>query len=136
MIEIQKKDNRRPFGLNIIIVLQLALAIFLILALLGNQGISSYLRLLVRNPIFYSWAGWVLVGFLVLAVIGLLLLRRWGWILTMILTGIFLFLTIWSYFQGSPNFVAMVIDLVIVFYLNQRDVQAPFERHESAGGVR
>jgi hypothetical protein len=46
----------------------------------------------------------------------------------MILTGIGLAFTIWSYFQGTPNYLPMLIDVVIVFYLNQRDVQQYFER--------
>ena len=76
------KTKRRPFGLYLIILLQLFLAIFLALALLGEKTIATYLKVLVQNPVFYSWFGWVLIGFLVLAVLGLLLLKRWAWILT------------------------------------------------------
>lgn len=120
--------NRRPFGLYIIIALQLGIALFLALALLGETRISPYLRLIISNPFFYRAYGWVLVGFLLLAVIGLVRLKRWGWTLTMILTGFSLALSILNYFQGSPNYIVMISDIVIVFYLNQRDVQAPFTR--------
>ena len=136
MIEQEMKDKRRPFGLYIIIALQLAVAISLALALLGEQTIASYLKILVQNRVFYSWLGWVLIGCLVLAVIGLLLLKRWGWILTMILTGIGLSYAILVYFKGHPNYIAMALDLVIVFYLNQRDVQSPFKNAEYSIGTR
>jgi len=53
----EKKAKRRPFGLYLIIVLQLFLAIFLALALLGEKTIATYLKGFVQNPIFYTWFG-------------------------------------------------------------------------------
>jgi hypothetical protein len=120
------EEKNTPFGLYIISIIQLAIAILLGLALLGEDLVTQYLRLVIRNPLFYSGYGWLLVGLLLLAVIGLLRLKRWGWVLTMFLTGIGLGFNIWNYFQGTPNFIAMVGYLVIVFYLNQREVQRPF----------
>lgn len=134
-MEPEMQHKSRPFGLYVIIGLEVVLAIFLALALLSVQGVSSYSGILVQNPIFYLWYGWVLVGCLALAALGLLFLKRWGWILTMILTGISLSYAIWSYFQGNPNYIGMVMDLVIVFYLNQREVQLPFMQAETPWGV-
>jgi hypothetical protein len=136
MVEKENMAKRRPFGLYLIIALQLVVAILLVLALLGEKTIAIYLKLLVQNPIFYTWFGWVLIGFLLLAVLGLWILKRWGWILTMILTGLGLGFSIWSYFQGSPHYISMVLYLVIVFYLNQRDVQYPFLQSNNSEGVR
>ena len=136
MIEEGYKSTHRPFGLYLIIILQLFLAILLAMALLGEKTIAAYLKILIQNPIFYSWFGWVLIGFEVLSVLGLLMLRRWGWVLTMILTGIGLSYAIWSYFQGSPHYIPMVIYLVIVFYLNQRDVQSAFLDNLYSEGAR
>ena len=136
MLAEKNKPKRRPFGLYFIIGLQLIIAISLSLALLGEVNIATYLKVLVQNPIFYTWMGWVLIGFLTLAVIGLLLLKRWGWILTMIMTGIGLSLSIWSYFSGTPRYIPMLIYIVIVFYLNQRDVQSPFLNKPKSVGVR
>jgi hypothetical protein len=135
MVEKENMAKRRPFGLYLIIALQLVVAILLVLALLGEKTIAIYLKLLVQNPIFYTWFGWVLIGFLLLAVLGLWILKRWGWILTMILTGLGLGFSIWSYFQGSPHYISMVLYLVIVFYLNQRDVQYPFLQSNNSEGV-
>ena len=136
MVEKENMAKRRPFGLYLIIALQLVVAILLVLALLGEKTIAIYLKLLVQNPIFYTWFGWVLIGFLLLAVLGLWILKRWGWILTMILTGLGLGFSIWSYFQGSLHYISMVLYLVIVFYLNQRDVQYPFLQSNNSEGVR
>jgi uncharacterized membrane protein (DUF2068 family) len=58
-----------------------------------------------------------------------LLMKRWGWILTMIMTGIGLAFSIWSYIDGNPRYIPMLIYIVIVFYLNQREVQSPFLRN-------
>ena len=136
MEELGKPPNKRTFGLYIIIGLQLMLAVLIALALLGETTIAAYLKVLVQNPIYYSWFGWVLFGFLVLAVLGMLFLKRWGWILTMLLTGFGLAFAIWSYFQGKPHYIPMVIYLVIVFYLNQRDVQFAFLNKENTGGLQ
>lgn len=130
-MEQEKQHKNRPFGLYIIIGLELTLAVFLALALLDVPGVSLYLKILVQNPMFYSWLGWVLIGCLAVAALGLFFLKRWGWILTMILTGFGLSYSIWSYFQGSPSYIAMVMYLVIVFYLNQREVQLPFMQAET-----
>ncbi len=135
MAKEEYKAKRRPFGLYLIIILQLVGAILLAMSLLGEKTVAVYLKVLVQNPIFYTWFGWVLIGFLMLAVLGLLFLKRWGWILTMILTGIGLAFSIWSYFQGNPHYIPMVIYLVIVFYLNQRDVQSPFLEKENSVGA-
>ena len=94
MAEKRNKAGRRSFGLYIIAVLQVTIALLLALVLLGVEESLPYLKVLIRNPFFYSWAGWVLVGFLVLAILGLLWLKRWGWVLTMILTGVGLSLSI------------------------------------------
>ena len=136
MAENSNKAGRRPFGLYIIAVLQVTLALLLALALLGVEESLPYLKVLIRNPLPHYWAGWVYVGFLALAILGLLWLKRWGWVLTMILTGIGLSLAIWNYFQGRPNYVGLVLSLAIVFYLNQREVQATFEFKGNPGGVR
>ena len=46
----------------------------------------------------------------------------------MILTGTGLFYAVWSYSQGRPRYVPMVIYVVITLYLNQRDVQQLFQQ--------
>jgi hypothetical protein len=129
IMEPEPTRRKRPAGLLVIAGLQFIMAVLLVLSLLGQEEIDPALRLLVRNPLFFNTTpGWLLVGMLLLAVLGLMLLRRWGWILTMVLTGLGLAFGIWSYFQGTPSYVPMLLQVVMVFYLNQHDVQQPFRR--------
>lgn len=131
----EEKRRKRPFGLYVIVALELFIAFSLAVGLLILRFVDSYLYLLVRHPIFFTWFGWALVGALLLASLGMLLLNRWGWALSMILAGIALAFSIWNYFQGEPYFLNMAIYLVIVFYLNQREVQSAFKRRSPAGGA-
>ncbi len=130
----QKRNaHRRPFGLYVIVGLQLLVVANYGLSLTGRVLIDPLQHLLVRNPLFYNWLGWVLEGLILLAIIGLLFLKRWGWVLTMIITGVGLLYSIWQYFQGDANYVALALYIVIVFYLNQGEVQASFLRTSSQG---
>lgn len=140
----ERKARRRPFGLYMIIGLQLSIAL-----ILGASLVLTYIVLegdfvlleqadtlvdaVVKNPYFFSGAGWVLVAALLLAVVGLLRLKRWGWTLTMILTGSGLAYNIWSYFQGNSYYIVMTVYIIMVFYLNQRDVQLSFLGSSRAG---
>lgn len=78
---------------------------------------------------------------LLLAVVtGFLALRRWAWIATMLLIGIALAHGIWLYRHQpidnhSPGihrymYAHMVLNVAIVFYLNQRGVQDAFQRRQ------
>ncbi|MDX1435393.1 MAG: hypothetical protein R3335_01185 [Anaerolineales bacterium] len=132
----KEEQRRRPFGLYMIVVLQVLIAVVLVLSLSGVERADPYLRALVQNPLYYTYVGWGLVIALVLGVIGMLRLRRWGWVLTMVITGLGLIFSIWSYFEGNFNYVAMIVNIMIVFYLNQRDVQAPFIRWNPPRGAQ
>lgn len=126
------KTRKRPFGLQAIIVLQLIQLIV--------WGMFFY-------TVFFSELGAVITEFvdvasvsyliqiasnilLIVALPGLWLLKRWGWILLMIQLGISLSMGIWQFFEGNPNDVTMFLNVFIVFYLNQREVQALFEKKQ------
>ncbi|MBX6364302.1 MAG: hypothetical protein IRZ00_10580 [Gemmatimonadetes bacterium] len=69
-------------------------------------------------------------GFLVVAV-GIWTLRRWAWVALMITVGLGLGEGLFRYARGEPRYVTMLINVLIVFYLNQRSVQRLF-RHDPA----
>ena len=46
----------------------------------------------------------------------------------MVLIGIGLVYNIWNYLEGTPLFANMLINVLAVFYLNERSVQAYFEQ--------
>jgi hypothetical protein len=60
---------------------------------------------------------------LILSVIGMLSRRRTGWLLAMVITGLFVAIDIYGYLNSSANHLWMVLNIVTVFYLNQRDVR-------------
>lgn len=117
------EKGRRPFGLYIIIILQLINAALLALGLLALGLVQQPLPIRVTEQLIFALLGWLLVIAWVLATMGILRQKRWGWTLTMILTGLALATNIWQYFQGEPQYFNMVLNIVIVFYLNQREVQ-------------
>jgi hypothetical protein len=125
--------RKRPFGLYIIVGLQMLIVILLGMSLAGEESFDPIVRVWVRNPAFYTWLGWVLIAALLLAIWGLLRLKRWGWTFTMMLTGLGLWFTLWNYLNGKTPFVGMAIYVTITFYLNQRDVQSAFVEQPSLG---
>jgi hypothetical protein len=58
--------------------------------------------------------------------VGLWRLKRWAWVAVMIWTGAALAGALVLYFRGQPNYPLMIEHIIIVFYLNQRDVQQAF----------
>ena len=110
--------------IGILTVGALALAHWLPTQVLLNFGVTSVI----------GWAGagaYVLVALLaLLALIGgvaLLMMRPWAWTLAMLLEGYALALNLWSFFQGHPFYLQMLLGTVIVFYLNTRDVYRAFQ---------
>lgn len=67
--------------------------------------------------------GLAFAGLLVLSVVGLLARRRFGWLLAMVLTGLFIAVDIYGFVSGVANHLWQVLNIVTVFYLNQRDVR-------------
>jgi hypothetical protein len=126
---------RRPFGVNAIVGL-----LFVSAALgLGAGGAVFILRLVGNTTLlelFPDAQPMVLGEFALLALegvadlvaaIGLLLMRRWAWVLTMLLVGYRMATNLWLHFSsGGGDELELVLDVVIVFYLNQRDVQRAF----------
>jgi len=67
--------------------------------------------------------------------VGLLFARRWAWLLTMVTVGLGMGVALYMYFvQGEPvPLSAGVLNIMIVFYLNQRDVRGYFGEAPAAG---
>jgi len=68
----------------------------------------------------------VLAGLLiasVLVVVGLVLRKRWAWVLAIIASGAILALDLGWWFSGDPRYASMLLNSIAVFYLNQRDVR-------------
>jgi len=59
---------------------------------------------------------------------GLWHLNRSAWVLIMIQRGVSMAVNLWLYANGEPLYLDMLLSVIIVFYLNQREVQQAFER--------
>ncbi len=131
--------SRRPFGLLAIIFLQVLTALLSALALvlmaaamlavisaagdatatggdlqLSNLDILTFVLTLVVNAI---------------CAVGLWRRKRWAWFLTMLQLGFFMLSDLYSYFTDSPVATyawSMLLNILMVFYLNQREVQNIF----------
>jgi hypothetical protein len=68
-----------------------------------------------------------LVAASVLVGVGLLAGRRWGWIGSIVISGLSLAFALGAWWDGHPVYAAMVINIVAVFYLNQREVRAVYD---------
>ena len=68
----------------------------------------------------------LLVGLLVasvLVVVGLVLRKRWAWVLAIITSGVILAIDLGWWFSGDARYASMLMNSIAVFYLNQRDVR-------------
>ena len=135
------KARRRPFGLLAIIVIQVLTMLgsgFLLL--LFVVGFAFATRMIVVDGISPAAFDWKLSPFDILLMvltfvvngvcaIGLWRRQRWAWFLTMLQLGAFMISDLYSYFTNSPAETyawSMLLNVFMVFYLNQRDVQAIF----------
>ena len=118
-----QRRRRRPFGVGVIALL---------------QGIASPLSgiswVLAESPFGLSRAYEAVSGLFVYAfgllgiaiAVGLWRLQRWAWTATMLWFGCTMAGALLAYRRGEPPYPLMVISLLTVFYLNQRDVQHAF----------
>jgi uncharacterized membrane protein (DUF2068 family) len=135
------RGKRRPFGLLAIIVIQLLtmLGSGLLLILIGLAFVfaSGMIRMDGLDATSFHWQLTpvdilqLVLTFVVNGVcaVGLWQWRRWAWFLTMLQLGVFMLSDLYSYFTGSPPETyawSMLLNVFMVFYLNQREVQAIF----------
>jgi Predicted membrane protein (DUF2127) len=125
----------RPFGITVIVVLLLvSSAIAIPSGLIGVVGTIEGGVTLEPLPslrtlqLLGALALLLAVGVVTLvAAIGLLRLRRWAWVLVMLIVGGQLVTNLWEYFVlGERPYLDMLLNVVTVFYLNQREVQRAF----------
>jgi hypothetical protein len=64
-----------------------------------------------------------IAAIITLGVLGLLAMRRWGWVLTMVLVGFGLFYELIQVSRGRPDDLALLTLVISAFYLGQRSVR-------------
>ncbi len=114
-----RRKRRRPLGVIILVVIQVVYGLFAILDLTVPSADVDVLfvpgSLAPSVPIFS-----LLLAF------GLWRLYRWAWTVMMLWTGLGLTVDLVDYLRGDPSYLLMVESVIIVFYLNQREVQQAF----------
>ncbi len=132
-----RKDSRpkRPFGLLVIIFLQIVLIGILSADSVVQQTEFAQL-LFLGNGIPYLGPQIEILGvvFVIVTTYGLWRLKNWAWMLLMIQLGASMAFNLWIYFnpdlaKATPaQFAIMVRDVILVFYLNHQEVRGLFQR--------
>ncbi len=127
--------ERRPFGLLVLASLLLLKAGVLLAVVLGinlaadnpirgalqvSPELAKFVAALTLSDVVMG----ALAVLLVASAVGLVLLRRDGWLLAMVLTGLFVALDIVGFLSNNVTYVWMALNIATVFYLNQADVRA------------
>jgi hypothetical protein len=95
----------------------------------GVQGYSLDFLIPALFELFTSGIGLIILAFLMSIVsIELLRLRSWAWVASMSVQGLGLAAALLAYFRGEPNYVSMALGVLLVFYLNQKEVQDAYRR--------
>jgi hypothetical protein len=72
-----------------------------------------------------SGVGLLVLGLLTAAIaFQLLRMTRYAWLMAMSLQGLILLTTLVAYLRQQPNHILMATGVILVFYLNQQEVQA------------
>lgn len=127
--ETSPTPRKRPFGVNAVIVLSTLILIWGVVIIAGLIVAINTGTPLENTFTREQWLGIYIMVTSVIQVpiiIGLWRLKRWGWFLVMLHTGVALFINIWAYFYARPSYFAMAVSVLIVLYMNQREVQQAF----------
>lgn len=124
-----------PLGVVVVIVIAALRCVTIGAGLLGLQGgpVAEWVR--AASPLPESGLGpgidfvaRVLLGALlvasVLVIVGLLGRRHWAWVLAIVSCGVVLAIDLGWWWGGDPRYGSMLLNVVAVFYLNQRDVRS------------
>lgn len=137
---MEQSQPKRPFGLVIILLLQVFLIVFLSADSINRQtGFLQFLFLGSGIPFLGIQIEIVSTIYVVLTTYGIWRLKNWGWMLLMIQLGASMAFNLWSYFNTEVFAVApvqiaiMLRDVILVFYLNHREVRGLFEQTGFSG---
>ena len=125
---------RYPLGVIVVATISLVRAITIVadIADVGQEGVLGFIVRAGPLPDIkpgtdvHVVAQGVLVGLLIasiLIVVGLVLQKRWAWVLAIITSGVILAVDLGWWFSGDPRYSSMLMNAIAVFYLNQREVR-------------
>jgi hypothetical protein len=119
--------RRRPWGIWVVVALQVALAMTLLPWVAESFPGASPLAGITLSDMWHEiYIVWAILN--VLAAIWLWTLSRRGWVLVMVLVGIGLVANLYLWSIGQPAWLRMAIQAATAFYLNSSPVRNLFER--------
>jgi hypothetical protein len=132
--ERQARLHGRPFGIVVLGGLFVVRALLLLAALvwtslpeIGPVGrvfaMPADVAAAVRTTPALLGLLLVLVAALLASAVLMWSGRRLGWLVAILTTGLFLLVDLYQSSRGAMNPLWMTLDVVVVFYLNQRDVR-------------
>ena len=131
MVKNKEPVRKRPFGVIVLIVLQVILILGIVADLVmvqrGQPSAIHYLQGF-EDTVFFQPLEIATSLYLIGVAIGLWRLQRWAWIIMMIQLGVSMSVNLWLYFNGNPAYLPMLFQVIMVFYLNQTEVQQAFAR--------
>src|SRR4051794_27164943 len=123
--------RRRPWGIWVVIGLQVALFVTLLPWFAENfPGLTPRDNVGLSHEVYLVW-GILNIG----AAIWLWSLSRRGWVLTMVLVGIGLIANLYLWSIGQPAWIRMAIQAATAFYLNSAAIRELFERRTTVDTI-
>lgn len=101
-----------------------------------SSSVLGLPRLIFRDASILILINVAIVFVLAFTAVGLWFRWRQAWVAAMVLIGIGLVYNIWAYLESTPLYVNMLINVLAVFYLNERSVQAYFEQRAAGRGAQ
>jgi len=134
---LKSAPNKRPFGVSVIVLLIAAYILFMAsvfyLSIKSQDSSISAQLVNILNPTQVLAILAIELIILLAIAIGLWRLQQWAWFLLMIWVGIQMFFDLMDYFYGHEIHASMLISVIIVFYINQREVKKAFSGKTLAG---
>lgn len=119
--------RRRPWGIWVVVGLQIALAITLLPGVAETfPGVSPIGGMSLNDLSRAFYIAWAALN--ILAALWMWTLSRRGWVLMMVLVGTGLIGNLFLWAINEPNWIRMAIQAATAFYLNSAPVRQLFER--------
>jgi lysylphosphatidylglycerol synthetase-like protein (DUF2156 family) len=118
--------GRRPLGVAVIAVFLLVDALVVTVQLAADTPLTTSIDTLLEISDVAPGGVLLLAALRAVVAVGLWMGSRRAWVLTMVMVGIGLVVSLYLYAQGHPPYLRLAIDVVIAFYLNQGSVRDHF----------
>lgn len=137
---------KRPFGVYVLVGILLIGVFVAILEIVRVQsglmgfwaeaesflrdysGLVSLMGTVFTDPRLITIVNAVIIIVWVLVIFGMWYLQRWAWLTVMIFSGITLTYALFRYFNDDPDYISMIVNVAVIFYLNDRSVQRAYAR--------